>query len=29
MDEMNFFAQLPTGKDDKPLLFGFGPLGNR
>lgn len=26
MDDKNFFAQLPTGKDDKPLLFGFGPL---
>lgn len=22
----DFFAQLPTGKDDKPLLFGLGPL---
>jgi len=26
MDETDFFAQLPTGKTDKPLLFAFGPL---
>lgn len=22
----DFFAQLPRGKEDKPLLFGMGPL---
>ena len=26
MDAQEFFAQLPRGKEDKPLLFGFGPL---
>lgn len=26
MDQNEFFAQLPTGKEDKPLLFGTGPL---
>ncbi len=26
MDPMEFFAQLPRGKEDKPLLFGFGPI---
>ncbi|HHV10775.1 MAG TPA: hypothetical protein GXX75_10925 [Clostridiales bacterium] len=26
MDQNDFFAQLPRGKEDKPLLFGMGPL---
>ncbi len=26
MDAMEFFAQLPRGKEDKPLLFSFGPI---
>ncbi len=26
MDAMEFFKNLPRGKEDKPLLFSFGPL---